>query len=372
MSSLRILQTLPELGIGGVERATLDMVMALRQNFSETFVSCHSGVLLPELEKLGGTHFSLPLNRKNPLQIMRNGLLLAQLIKDHNIHLIHARSRGPAWSSLLAAKLTKIPFITTYHAAYNSTNIVKNLYNSVMARGDRVISISKFISTTIEQHHPKAIPNVRLIREGIDLDTFDPKKVSQQEIQEVRTQWNIPPSATVFLLPGRITRLKGQAIFVDAIRRLDNPNIIGVILGDNHELSSYPMEVRNQAEGLPIRIVPHTTNPRIAYAASDCIVYPSLAQEAFGRVTAEAGAMERIVIATNHGATPEICKSSLTGYLVPPGDSRALAQTMMSVLTMSRDDFLKMGNAARAHIAANFSLNRMCTETINLYQELIS
>ncbi|MCE3230123.1 MAG: glycosyl transferase [Alphaproteobacteria bacterium] len=371
MPELRILQVLPELNSGGVEHVTLDMVAALRQRYAVTYVASQGGTLLPNLEQRGGTHMPLPLASKNPVQMMLNAFTLARLVRTHHIQLIHARSRAPAWSALWAAHWTKVPLVTTCHGAYASSNPPKAFYNSVMVRGDRVIAISEFIAQRIQRQYPASLPRVRLIREGIDLEEFNPRLVSQQERLDLRKAWNIPATATLFLMPGRVTRLKGQTVFIDAIRRLNNPNIMGVILGQNQDNSSYPAEVRCQSEGLPIRLIPHILRPRVAYGAADFIVSASLAEEAFGRVTAEAGAMKRIVIATNHGATVELCQSAKTGFLIPPGDSRALADAMMNAMKMPPEDYRKMGETARAYVCANFSLERMCTETIDLYKELI-
>lgn len=371
MSNLRILQVIPEIKMGGVERATLDMVTALRKIYPTTYVAAKKGELLPMLEDLGATHFPLPLRTKNPFQMIRNGYHLARIIREYNIDVIHARSRAPAWSALLAARLTKTPLITTYHGAYHSTNKLKTFYNSVMARGDRVIAISDFIYKTIEKNHPQALSKVCLIREGIDLEEFDPHTVTSSEIELLKKEWRISPTATLFLVPGRVSRHKGQSIFIDAIRRLNNPNIVGVILGENQDNSSYPAEIRHQAEGLPIRLIPYISKPKVAYAAADFIVSPSLVEEAFGRVTAEAGAMERIIIATNQGATPEICLPEKTGILIEPGNSRALADAMIQVMKMSQQECQTMGQTARQYISDHFSLSRMCRETINLYKELV-
>jgi glycosyltransferase involved in cell wall biosynthesis len=371
MSSLRILQVLPELNMGGVERVTLDMVAALREITPTTFVASQGGALVVEVEKLGGIHFHLPLASKNPYRIVKNGVALARLIRKHEISLVHARSRAPAWSCLIATRLAKVPFITTYHGAYNSTNILKTFYNSIMTRGDRVIAISEFIKKTILQHHPKTLPRIRIIPEGIDTDKFNPQKVTRQEIEEFKNTWGIPENATVFLVPGRVTRIKGQLVFLDALRRLNNPNLFGVILGINQDNSSYPAQVRQQSQDLPIKLIPFHAKPMVAYAAADFVVSPSLAQEAFGRVTAEAGAMERVIIATNHGATTELCLPGKTGFLVPPGDSKALAETMIHAIKMSPEDLQAMGKAARSYICERYSLKRMSSETIDLYKELI-
>ena len=370
MSTLRILQVLPELNIGGVERTTLDMVGALRQVFPVTYVASQGGTLVSELEALGGTHITLPFASKNPLQMVRNAMALRRLIRDHDIHIVHARSRAPAWSALWAARWAKIPLVTTFHGAYHTSNTVKTFYNSVMARGTRVIAISAFISRYIQIQHPTSLKNIRLIHEGIDVDTFNPQTISSEEIKVLRKAWDVPLDAKVFLLPGRVTRLKGQTIFIEALRQINSPNTFGIILGQDQDNSSYPQEVTRQLEGLPIRRISQMHPLQVAYAAADFVVSPSLAPETFGRVTAEAGAMERIIIATNHGATPELCKAGMTGYLIPPGDVTALAETMDRTLKMSPEERQTMEKAARSHICANFSLKRMCTETIALYKEI--
>lgn len=371
MRELRILQVLPELNRGGVERVTLDMAAALRDAYPSTYVASQGGSLLPDLTQRGATHFTLPLASKNPLQIIQNACRLARLVRAHNIQVIHARSRAPAWSALWAARWAKIPLVTTYHGAYHTSTALKTFYNSVMARGDRVIAISEFMARHIQHQHPASFPRTRLIREGIDGEEFNPRHVPQQEIQDLRKTWGIPSTATLFLLPGRITRLKGQIFFVEAIRRLNNPNIMGVILGKDPAPSSYFTELQRQADGLPIRFIPHTPKPRTAYAAADFVVSASLAEEAFGRVIAEAGAMERVSIAPNLGATPEVCLSEKTGFLIPPNDSEALATAMAHAMRLSQESRAAMGKAARNHICAAFSLTRMCKETISLYEEVV-
>jgi glycosyltransferase involved in cell wall biosynthesis len=371
MPTLRILQVLPELNIGGVERTTLDMVKALRQIFPVTYVASQGGSLLPELQNLGGTHFTLPLASKNPFQMVRNAIGLVRLIRDHDIHLIHARSRAPAWSALWAARWTKIPLVTTFHGAYRTSNIFKTFYNSIMTRGTRVIAISEFVLLHIQQQYPTSLPRIRLIHEGIDVEAFDPQHVSREEIKILRKTWNIPTDAKVFLLPGRVTRLKGQIVFIEALRQLNNSNVFGIILGRSQGNSSYSQEVDRQLYGLQIQCFSHTQNLKVAYAAADLIVSPSLAPETFGRVTAEAGAMGRIIIATNHGATPELCKTGITGYLIPPGDIKALTQAMNKVLKMAPEGRKAMEKKARDYVCENFSLKRMCSETIALYKEIL-
>jgi len=295
MPSLRILQVLPQLNRGGVERATLDLVAALRKNSSTTYVACENGSLINELIQLGGTHLNLPAASKNPVQMMLNAWSLAKLIRTHNIQIIHARSRAPAWSALWAARWERIPFVTTYHGAYSASHTFKNFYNSVMGRGDRVIAISKFIEQRIKEQHPFAAPNIRLIPEGIDTQTFDPKQIPSSDITTLRKMWGIPLDASIFLLPGRINHSKGHTIFLEALHQLKNHEVWGVILGQDPGDTPYLLKLKDLASSLPVRFIHHVPSLPIAYAAADFIVSPSLVPETFGRVIAEAGAMERII-----------------------------------------------------------------------------
>jgi glycosyltransferase involved in cell wall biosynthesis len=369
---VRVLQVLPQLKGGGVERATIELAHVLAEQFGHTYVASQGGQLVGELEGEGSIHFTLALATKNPLCMIYNGFALARLVRHHNIQIIHARSRAPAWSCLWTAKLTGVPLITTYHGCYKNSNSLKKFYNSVMTRGKCVIAISQFVADYIKTHHAIDAAKIRLIYEGIDLEKFNPKTVSAYDIDQVRQAWNIPQNSRIILLPGRVTRIKGHHIFLDALRKMTASNFTALILGPAKEKSSYKDELVRQAANLPVHFIENYKNMAIAYAAADFIVSPSLVPEAFGRVVAEAGAMERLIIASSSGATPELCQSGKTGYLLPMGDSVALGKTMDRVLTLSPQEKVQMGQAARLHIANTFSLKTMSDKTIDLYKELIS
>ncbi|MCX7337977.1 MAG: glycosyltransferase, partial [Alphaproteobacteria bacterium] len=183
----------------------------------DTCVASSGGALVPLLEKLGGIHITMPLDQKNPLALLRNKALITQAAKDHKIDLIHARSRAPGWSALWAARTLGIPLITTYHGVYNSTGRIKRFYNSIMARGDHVIAISHYIARHIEKEHGHLKPKISIIPEGIDTDSFDPLLVSAGQINQLKSDWEIPKENFVILLPGRLTRWKGQEILLKAL-----------------------------------------------------------------------------------------------------------------------------------------------------------
>jgi glycosyltransferase involved in cell wall biosynthesis len=372
MKTLRVLQVLPKLELGGVERATLDTVSQLRKVSPVAYVACEHGSLLEELTSCGGTHLDLRMASKNPFQIILNARKLVHLIKKHNINLIHARSRAPAWSALLASKLTKVPLITTYHGAYSASNRLKKFYNSVMVKGDLVIVHTEFMVDHIQSHYPDLFNKIRLVRGGIDIEAFDPKNLVPEQTVALRKEWHIPSDGILFALPGRMSRRKGHLVFVEAIRHLNHPKVWGIIIGENNDSAAYSKEVALCAKGLQIRQIPARYNLQATYRAADFILCPSVVPETFGRVVAEAGAMERIVIASKQGALPEVCLDGQTGFLFPPNDPQALAMAMRNAVNLSPSERLLMEKAAREHVAQNFSLERMGLETLALYHELIA
>lgn len=369
----RVLQVLPSLESGGVERATVDTVAGVKKAYpdTETFVTSSGGVLVDKIFLMGGHHLELPLNKKAPWSLACNALALKKLIKDYNVNLLHARSRAPAWSALWAAKQTNIPFITTYHGVYNCNNSLKVFYNSIMARGDKVIAISQYVARHIKESYPHLSPHITVIQEGIDTTYFNSAEVSVEAINTLRAKWKIPDGRKVILLPGRLTRWKGHAVLIDALRQMDTSNLFAIILGDDQGRESYRLELENKAVALPIKFLKEYHDMPTAYALADVVLSCSTDPEAFGRVTAEALAMGRPYIGTNHGATPEMCIHGKTGFLVPPTNVAALAAMIPYVLSLTDEKRLALSTKARQHICENFSLTQMISRTLALYKEAV-
>ncbi len=372
MTLKAVLQVLPSLNSGGVEMATLDMVKGIGAHYPGVgnYVASAGGVLADEVRSNGGQHVILPLNTKCPLTIYKNIQKLVDLIKAENIQLIHVRSRAPAWSALRAARVAKIPFITTYHGVYNSNGFFKSFYNSVMARGDKVIAISDYVANHIRNQYPHLGSNVVVIPEGIDANIFDPSKISLDQVKSLRQEWEVPLDHKLILLPGRLTRWKGQGVLLKALRQLDHSKMTVVLLGDDQGRVDYRLELEALSKGLPIRVIVSYDSMPVAYAAADLVLSCSTDPEAFGRVTAESMAMGRPYIGTNHGATPEMCVHGQTGFLVPPGDANALAEMIQHVFSLPDDASLR--DRARKHIIQNFSLDKMIQETLELYAKAVN
>jgi glycosyltransferase involved in cell wall biosynthesis len=379
-SSIPILQVIPELNAGGAERTTVDVAAALVQNGFRALVASAGGRLEPELTRVGGELIRMNAAAKAPHMMFANALALRDLIRGRGVRLVHARSRAPAWSVLLAARWSKIPFVTTYHGFYKASNPVKRFYNSVMVRGDAVIANSQWTADHIAQEYRNPPARLAVIPRGVDLETFDPAGISPQRVSDLRKSWKVDDEDFAVLLPGRLTRWKGQSVLIDALAILKSENSLGrihaILAGDAQGRDAYEAELQKAIAdaGLSdcVRIAGHIADMAVAYGAADVVVSTSTEPEAFGRVAAEASAMARPVIASDHGGARETVLPGSSGILVPPGDTRALADAILRLVAMPPEARERMGAAGRVHIVRNFSREKMCSDTIALYRSLLS
>lgn len=240
-----VLQILPALQGGGVERGTLEIADAISRAGWKSIVVSAGGNMTYALEKTGTIHITLPVNSKNPWVMKKNVKLLAAIIRQHKVDIVHARSRAPAWSALGACKLTSARFITTFHAAYTRGHYFKNLYNSVMTRGEKVIAISDFIARHIIDNYAIDPEKVLTIPRGVDVKKFNPAAVSAERIIKMATDWNLPDGVPVIMLPGRLTRLKGHKDLIEALSRLENKNFLALFVGNSEGRESYRRELEN-------------------------------------------------------------------------------------------------------------------------------
>jgi glycosyltransferase involved in cell wall biosynthesis len=369
-----ILQVLPELRSGGVERGTIEIAGAIARAGGKSLVASRGGPMAGQLQKIGATHITLPLASKNPFVMWLNALRLARIIRKYNVDIIHARSRAPAWSAWLAAKKTGCHFVTTFHGTYGLQNKYKRKYNSIMTRGERVIAISHFIEEHIKQNYTIDADKLRIIHRGVDLRLFNPNMHSPQHMIELVNEWRLPEDLPLILFPGRFARWKGQEVFVKALAKLPNRNFFAVILGDDKGHESYREEIEKLIvdSGLSghVRIARHTQYITEAYMLAKLVVATSIEPEAFGRVVLEAQAMGKPVITTSHGGPQETVIDQETGLLVPPGDVDALAAAIDNVLVMPQDlqEQVKRDAIENSH---RFSMDKMCEKTLMVYKELI-
>lgn len=369
-----VLQILPSLVSGGVERGTLEIAEAIVAAGMRAVVASAGGPLVPALESLGARHVTLPLATKSPLGIWRNAAALADLVRAEDIAILHARSRAPAWSALLAARRTGARFVTTYHGTYNEGLPGKRLYNSVMARGDRVIAISRFIADHVRSRHGVGDDRLRIIPRGVDERIFDPARVAPERIAVLRAAWGVPEGRPVVMLPGRVTRWKGQGVLVEAMARLPG-DALALLVGDAGAKPAFRDELlaRIAALGLNdrVRLVGHAQDVPAALLLADVVVHASTDAEAFGRTVIEAQAMARCVVASDLGGPTETVEHGVTGWRVPPGDAQTLAVAVGRVLAMPPEVRAEAGARARAAVLAGYTTARMQAATLAVYREVL-
>lgn len=376
--SLNILQILPALNTGGVERGTLEVAFFLKKSGHNAFVASSGGLLVKELNAQGVTHINLPLASKNPYTIFSNALKLARVIKTHHINVVHARSRAPAWSAYIACALTKCPFVTTFHGTYNFKNPIKKFYNSIMVRGDKVIAISDFIKRHILDNYQKFITmdRIQVINRGVDLSQFSKNSITQERIKAIRSLCDVRQESPILLMPGRLARWKGQMVVLEAIKILikNYPNILCLFVGPDQGRISYLKELNNfvKTNGIEkhVRFISSIKDMPALYSSVDLCIHASTDAEAFGRIIIESQALEVPVIASALGAPLDIIEYKKTGWIYQPGNPSALAKQIEYALSLPSEQKQLITKAAFAKLKEHYTTQQLCENTLKIYESI--
>ncbi|MFP4002545.1 MAG: glycosyltransferase family 4 protein [Alphaproteobacteria bacterium] len=376
-----VLQVVPRLDAGGVEQTTLDMARALIAAGGRAVVATSGGRLVPELEAMGASVEIIPAATKNPYGMAANILRLRHIAQGHRVDIVHARSRAPAWSARAAARGLGLPFVTTYHGIYTARTALKRRYNAIMASGDVVIANSRYTARHIAEAHGVPLSRIVTIPRGTDMTRFDPAAVDHAAREALRADWGAKEGERVILLPARLTRWKGQEVFLDALALLsgrDAPPWRAVLAGDHQGRTDYrdALTARAEAAGIGgrVHLAGHVADMPLAYAAADLVISPAVEPEAFGRVAVEAQAMAKPVIVADHGGATETVKAEgegVTGWRTPPGDAEALARAMAQALALTPEERAELGARARAFVAERFSVGAMTRATLDVYRGLM-
>lgn len=381
-----ILQIIPRLDTGGAERSTLEITWAIVRAGGRALVATEGGRLEDAVTRAGGEIVRMAAGSKSPPRMLANARALQRLIGSERVDLLHARSRAPAWSALLAVRGARTPFVTTYHGAYAEWGPLKRLYNSVMARSDVVIANSRYTADLIRVRYGTGPERIRVIHRGIDPRHFDPATLEDGRSAALRSQWGVATDERVILHPARLTGWKGQATVIEAAGLLRARGLLGkavvILAGDAQGRQDYVQMLRTRIAELDlngrVRLVGHVEDMPAACGLAHVTIVASTEPEAFGRVAIEAQAMGSPVIATGIGAPPETVpaepgtpEESIAGWLVPPGDAGALAARLAATLSLSAHERTALGTRARLHVLENFTLDAMQRQTLEVYDRLL-
>ena len=380
---IKVLQVIPKLGYGGAETGCYDLAHYLPEKGCGSYIITSGGELLEFIKKNKVKVFRLPVHSKNPIIMLFNSIIIFFIILLYNINIVHARSRAPAWSCLIATKLSGRKFVTTFHGTYNFSNKIKKFYNSVMVRSKLVIAGSNFIFSHINENYGDFFLNKKrkllVIFRGINTGYYNSKKISSIKIDKFSKEENIDRNKFIILLPGRLTAWKGQKIFIESIKLLIEKNveqsIQAIILGSEQGRNVYKKQLIGLVEqyrlGKIVKFIKQTSDMPLAYRIANLVCSCSTEPEAFGRISVEAQSMELPIIASNIGGSKETIVDNKTGLLFKSGDANDLAEKIITIMQKDYNSMKSMGFEGRKNVLKKFDVDKMCLSTFTEYKKLI-
>jgi len=381
-SKIKVLQVIPKLGYGGAETGCYDIAHYLSEKDCGSFIATSGGELLKFVKKDKVKIFRLPVHSKNPILIIFNTIILSILILINNIKIVHARSRAPAWACYLSCLITRRNFVTTFHGTYNFENNLKKFYNSIMLRSKLTIAGSNFIFNHINENYSEYLnrkKKLRVIFRGINIDYYNQKNISILKQEKIKKEWELSQNKFTILMPGRLTYWKGQEKLIESLNILiedcNNFNFQAVVLGSDQGRKVYKKKlidlVQRYRLSQKIKFIDHCKEMPLAYSLADVVVSASIEPEAFGRVSVEAQAMGKPIIASDLGGSKETILKGKSGFLYKHDDPRQLAKALNTVIELDQDSLNSIGNEGRKNITKKFDVEAMCDSTLREYKKLL-
>ena len=357
---MRIVQVIPELNEGGVERGVVELNREFVKKGIESFVISAGGKLENQINIDGGNHVKFDVCSKNIFTAFPRVKGLQKILKEIKPDIIHVRSRVPAWLVYFANKSLNIKVVSTVHG-FNSVGF----YSSIMQKSDAVICVSNSIKEYIQKHYKTSENKITVIPRGIDLELFNPKNIDETFIENFKKEFNLKDKFIVSSV-GRVTQLKDYETFIKAILlvKKEIPNIVGLIVGGvRSDKEDYLNSLKSLIKELSLEdnIIFTGSQSKIEqiYTLSDVVISSSKKPESFGRAVAEAICMNKPVIATNHGGVKDIIIENENGFFFEVGNDQELANNILKSKKLSFDGY--------DYISNNFSLENMLDKTIEVY-----
>ncbi len=381
---LSVLIAAPTLEAGAADEGAVELARMLTAAGHRAIVVSGGGPLEPQVTACGAELVLLDLASRNPLMIARNAVVLRRIIAERRCCVVHALARAPAWSALPACRLADVPLVTTWYNAYRDQNLLKRLYNSVMARGERVIALSDQIADAITERYRDAAVRIVVAPPHVDFTWFDPPRVTPERIEAVRAAWGIAEGTHVIVVTGRILRRKGHHVVVRAARRLKDIGLRDfafAFVGEDHGRSSYSghlwdLVLATRTSDV-IRIVGKPADAPAAYGAAVAVISASIQLEGPQRSLLEAMAMARPVIASDLAAGPEMVlappavpEDRITGFRFRSGDDGELATSLIRLLSVPESTRAAMGRRGRDRVLTQFANYARPNQMLDIYAEI--
>jgi len=379
-----VLIVTPRLHAGAADSATVELVRILVGAGHKPIVVSSGGRLQSDIAAAGAEFIAMNIASQNPVVMLRNAAALTRLVRERGCDIIHAHGRAPGWSAYCAARRTGVPFLTSWYKGFREQNGLKRLYNSVMARGDRVIAVSEQIAELVNARHGTPWDRITVIPTGIDVERFDPARVTAARVEAVRRAWGIRPDVKVILVVGSMLRRKGHHVVVEAVRRLKEIGLKDfhcIFLGEQEGRTRYAGELwdlvlsTNTAD--VIRMVDPADDRPAAYAAASVVVSASTQLEGLQRSILEAQAMGRPVVTSDLGAggdvvlaPPAVPEDRMTGLRFSSGDAPALAEALIRLFSLPESARSAIGARGRAWVVAHFDAPAVSGPILKLYAEV--
>lgn len=385
INPLTVLIVVPSLQAGAADLAVLDLVRILAAAGNRPIVLSSGGRMEAEVAALGGEFIRADVASKNPLVMIRNAGIMARIVRKERCDIIHAHGRAPAWSAWAASRLTGIPFVTSWYKGFREQNVFKRAYNSVMARGDRIIAVSDQLAELISHRYGISWGRINVVPLSVDLRRFDPDTIAPERVDAIRRAFGVEPGAKLILVTGRLLRRKGHHLVVQAVHRLKEMGLkdfVCVFAGEDHGKSRYTGELWDLVLATKTADVVRMTGPvedlPAAYAAASVVVSAATQDEGLQRTILEAQAMARPVIVSDLSAGPEVVlappsvsEDRMTGLRFSAGDDAALAAALIRLFSMPEATRRAIGSRGRDWVTTHFDASAVADLTLKLYAEVV-
>jgi glycosyltransferase involved in cell wall biosynthesis len=381
---ITVLIVVPTLDGGASDAGAVELVRILSDAGHHAIVVSRAGRLVADVTTAGGEFVPLDVSSNNPIVILRSAFLLARLARERRCAAIHALGRSAAWSAYMAARLCRLPYVTSWYKGFREQNVFKRHYNSIMARGDHVIASSEQIAQLINDRYGTPWEKISVVPCSIDLDRFNPESVTRERVEAMRTAWGVRRETKVILITGRILRRKGHHVVVKAVKRLKEMGLkdfMCIFVGEDRGRTRYTGElwdlVLTTSTMDVIRMAAPVADMPAAYAAASVVVSAAIQPEGVQRGILEGQAMARPVIVSDLGAgadvvltSPAVPESRIAGFRFHSGDDAALAAALLRLFSMPEPNRATIGRRGREWVLGHFNPATVAEQTLRFYSRI--